>query len=150
MQRWEIIERYVLLLVAAGLLGGAGWLFIVRTNPARATGGGALLLCAYWAVWQALYEDRLGSSEPPSRGERVMMALWLWGRRLVLGSISGLLALGTWLVAQRAHVLVDFGLVALFGFLSFVAGWVALFGGGRNRSMSDDRSVQAGRMRRYK
>ena len=94
MERWEIIERYILLVVAASLLAGAGWLFFVRTNPERATGGGALLLCAYWAVWQALYEDKLGSSEPPSRGERLMMAMWIWGRRLVLGSISGLLALG--------------------------------------------------------
>jgi hypothetical protein len=150
MHRWEIIEKYVLLLVAAGLLGWAGWLLFVRTSPERATGGGALLLCAYWALWQALYEDKQGSSVPPSLGERVMMGLWLWGRRLVMGSISALFALGTWHAAQRANVLADYWLVALLGFLSFIAGWVAVFGGGRGTSMSDDRSVHAQRMTRYK
>jgi hypothetical protein len=150
MQRWEIIEKYVLLFVAAGLLGWAGWLFFVKTSLESATGGGVLLLCAYWALWQALYEDKLGSSVTPSRGEKVMFGLWLWGRRLVLGSISALFALGTWHAAQSANVLADFGLVALFGFLSFVAGWVAVFGGGRSKSMSDDGSVHAERMRRYK
>ncbi|WP_440110929.1 hypothetical protein [Acidovorax sp. BL-A-41-H1] len=150
MHRWEIIERYVLLLIAAGLLGWAGWLFFVKTSPERATGGGALLLCAYWALWQAMYEDTLGSSVPPSLGERVMMGLWLWGRRLVLGSISALFALGAWHVAQSADVLADFGLIALFAVLSFGAGWVAVFGGGRSQSMTDDGSVHAERMRRYK
>lgn len=136
--------------MAAGLLGWAGWLFFVKTSPERVAGGGALLLCAYWALWQALYEDKLGTSVPPSRGERVMAALWLWGRRLVLGSISALFALGAWHAAQSVGVLADLGLVALFGLLSFVAGWVAVFGGGRSKSMSDDYTVHAERMRRYK
>lgn len=132
------------------MLGWAGWLFVVRTSPERAVGGGFLLLCAYWALWQALYEDKLGSPVPPSRSERVMMALWLWGRRLVLGSISALLALGTWHFAQTAKAPADFAFAALIGFLSFGAGWVAVFGAGREKSASDDVAVHAERMRRYK
>jgi hypothetical protein len=150
MERWELIERYVLLVVAASLLGWSGWLFFVRTSPERIVGGGALLLLAFWALWQALYEDRLGSSVPPTLGERVMVSLWLWGRRLMLGSISVLLALGTLQSAQNAKVLGDFGLVMLLGFLSFIAGWVAVFGAGKSKSMSDDRSIHSERMRRYK
>lgn len=150
MDRWEIIERNALFLVATGLLGWSGWLFLVRASPERATGGGALLLCAFWALWQALHEDKLGSSEPSSSGERVMMSFWLWGRRLMLGSISALFALCAWHSARNAKVLGDFGLVALFGFLSFFAGRVAVFGAGRSKSMADDHSVHAARMRRYK
>jgi hypothetical protein len=151
MDHWEKIERYILLVAAAGLLSWSGWLLFVRASPERIVGGGALLLCAFWALWQALYEDRLGSSAPPTFGERVMASFWLWGRRLILGSISVLLAFGTVHSAQNAMVFGDFWLVVLIGgSLSFFAGWVAVFGAGKSTSMSDDRNIHSERVRRYK
>ena len=150
MERWEIIERNVLFVVAAGLLGWSAWLFFFKTNPEKIVGGAFLLLCAYWALWQALYEDKLGSAELPSRGERLMVAVWLWGRRFLLGGISVVMGLGAWYFGQSAQVPGDFGVISLFGFLSLMAGWVAVFGAGRSKSMGDDRSVHKERMRRYK
>lgn len=150
MERWEIIERYVLLGVGAALLAVAGWLGFFRTGPERLVALVLLAPCVYWVFWQALYEDKIGTDEPPSRGERFMHALWVWSRRLLLGGISGLLAFGAFAILGRGGGYSDWGVVAIFGLLSFMAAWVAVFGGGRHASTSDDRRVHHERMGRYK
>ena len=149
MERWEIIERYILLAVGMVLLVLAGWLVFVRSGVERFVFISLLMPCVYWVFWQALYEDKLGTDEPPSAGERFMYAIWLWSRRLVLIGISSLLAFAAVVVIQKGSSLRDYGVVALLFFLSFMAGWVAVFGSGRQKSMSDDRVVHRERRKRY-
>jgi hypothetical protein len=149
MERWEIIERYILLAVGAVLLVLVGWLAFGCSGIERFLFIALLMPCVYWVFWQALYEDKLQPDEPPSAGERFMYAIWLWSRRLVLTGISALLAFAAVVVIQKGSSLHDYGVVALLLFLSFMAGWVAVFGSGRQKSMSDDRAVHRERRKRY-
>lgn len=150
MERWEIIERNVLLVVGVALLGWIGWLLLYRPSAAGIAGGMALLLCAYWVFWQALYEDKQGSIERPSRDERVMFGIWIWARRLVLGCISGLFAYGALMAVQQAYTVHDFVIILLLLFLSFMAGWVAIFGAGKSMSMADDQLIHKERAMRHR
>lgn len=145
-ERWEELERYVLLAVGLCLLACAIWLLVFSGNPARLAFLVLLLPCLFWVVWQALYEDKLGTAEPVSVGERFMHGTYLWVRRIVLGATSILFGFLTWYAAQQGAVL-----SALFcAALTFVAGRVAMYGGGVHKSMSDDVAVDRQRTDRYK
>lgn len=149
-ERWEIIERVVLLVATACFVTPAAWLFLVRPDPGRVFVGYMFLIYAFWIVWQTFYEDKLGTSAPVTRGERVMAAIWILHRTLAVGAVA-LVALAVAfleLTSQRANSNV-LGFIALV-FLAIAAGWVAIFGAGRSKSISDDRSVQRERVRRYK
>ncbi|MFN7856224.1 MAG: hypothetical protein ACK5OA_06535 [Acidovorax sp.] len=146
MERWEIIERYTLLAVGMVLLLLDAWLLFSSGGHTKAVALVFLVPFTFWVFWQSLYEDNLDTSDPPTRGERVMFSLWVWARRLVLGSASALFAFGTW-HALRGQELLVAGSSAVF---AVMAGWVAIYGGGKSRSMSDDRRVHRQRMKRYK
>jgi len=146
MERWGKIERYTLLAVGVALLSLDAWLFFSNGGPTRAVSLLFLVPFTFWVFWQALYEDNLGTNKPPTRGERIMFALWVWARRLVLGSISALCAFGTWHALQGQ----EFRVAMPLAFFAVMAGWVAVYGGGKSRSMSDDRRVHRQRMKRYK
>lgn len=149
-ERWEVIERIVLLAATVFFLGSAAWLFFVRPDPGRVFMGYLLSIFAFWTAWQMLYEDKLGTSTPVTLGERVMAAIWILHRALAVGVV----ALVTLVAAFREFTSVEpdrnfLSLAALIGLaLGFV--WVAIFGAGRLKSMSDDRSVHNERVRRYK
>lgn len=143
MERWEIIERRVLLAVGCCMLLGIAWLLLTATVE-RLVAAGGLTLCTYWVFWQALYEDRLESDAPVTRGELILFRVWVWCRRLVLGTVA---AMFFFFAGQLAQTDV---LPAIFvASLGFMAAWVGWFGGGREKSLSDDRRVHRERKRRY-
>ena len=149
MERWEYIERYVLLCLVAVLLSTSAWFFFTRE------GIGLLLAIvplpfAFWAFWQAFYEDRVTQRAPPTSGERFAASAWLWFRRITVGGVGAVLAYAAFAFAQRAVSAGEVATIAALALLSAVAFWVALFGGGRQRSMSDDLSVHVERKARYK
>lgn len=146
MERWEVIERRVMVVAGVALLGVCAWLAFVRTGPERFAWLALLLPCTYWVFWQAYFEDKLVSGAPVSKGERAMWASWLWSRRVALGAVAVLFAVG----AFRLLVSEAFVPAAVLLFLAIAACWVAAYGGGRQQSVSDDRRVHQERMKRYK
>lgn len=150
MERWQLIERYVLLVVGVLLLGVVGWLAFFRSGVGRLAALALLAPCTFWVFWQALYEDKLGSAEPPSTGERVMYGMWVWARRIFLGAIAISFAVPSVATMTWATTLHHDGLAALLAFLSWIVGWVAMFGSGKQKSMLDDRAVHRERTQRYK
>ena len=56
MERWEGVERAVLLAVGVALLGLCGWLAFVQMGPERFVGLALLAPCVYWVFWQALHK----------------------------------------------------------------------------------------------
>jgi hypothetical protein len=146
MERWELIERRVMLVAGFALLGVCAWLAFVRAGPERFVWLALLLPCTFWVFWQACFEDKLASGAPISTGERLMWASWLWSRRVALGAIAALFVVG----AFRLFVSEAFGPAAVALFLAIAACWVAAYGGGRQQSVADDRGVHQERMKRYK
>ena len=144
MEKWEVIERRVLLVLGCCLLVAIGWLVSTAT-AGRLVAAGFLTLCAYWAFWQALYEDRLGSNAPVTRGELSLYRVWTWGRRLILSAIAGVFL---YMAFQFAHV--NVGIAILVTCLGLMSAWVGWFGGGRLKSLADDRRVYNERKERYK
>lgn len=144
MERWKIIERRVLLAAGVIMLLGVAWLLLTATVE-RVVGAGGLALCAYWAFWQALYEDRVGSDAPVTRGELILYRVWVWGRRLLLGAVAAVFFLFAGKLAQ-----VDVVAAILVACLGLLAVWVGWFGGGRVQSLLDDRRVHGERKRRYR
>ena len=146
LERWERVERVVLLSFAALLIGGP----IVRFS----LGGGGfmqffLLPFGIWCIWQALYEDRLDDQTPTTLPERILAFAWLWTRRLVIGGV-GVFFLASGFLAWRSSAQgISLGIVAVL-FLGAFALWVAFYGAGRARSISDDRAIHARRKARYK
>ena len=146
LERWERVERVVLLSFAVLLIAGP----IVRLS----LGGGnftQLLLLPFgiWCIWQALYEDRLDNQTQTTFLERLLAFAWLWTRRLVVGGV-GVLFLAAGFLAWRSSAQgISLGIVAVL-FLGVFALWVAFYGAGRARSMSDDREIHAKRKARYK
>ena len=149
MERWEHIERYVLLCLVAGLLGASAWFLFTREGVGRLLAIVPLPF-AFWAFWQAFYEDRVTQRAPPTAGERFAAAAWLWFRRVTVGCVGAVFAYAAFVFAQHAVSAGDVATVAAVALLSAVAFWVALFGAGRQRSMSDDLSVHLERKARYK
>lgn len=149
-ERWEIIERVVLLAATTFFVGSAAWLFLVRPDPGRVFMGYLLSIFAFWTAWQMLYEDKLGTSAPVTRGERVMASIWILHRALAVGVV----ALVTLVAAFREFTSEgpDSNFLSLAALIVLALGfaWVAIFGAGRSKSMSDDRSVHNERVRRYK
>lgn len=92
----------------------------------------------------------LASSDPPTWGERSLFGIWVWGRCLVLCTLSAGLAYVTWDATMKARTFSDMGVAFVVGLLAFLAGWVGWFGGGRSRSLADDRRIHAARRRRYR
>ena len=142
LERWERIERF-LLVVAAALLIGAP---VVRF--ALGYGGFAQLLLApfgLWCLWQACYEDRLDENTPPSTMERLLAFSWLWTRRLVVGLVGvAFLSIGIYGIPGDVWAI----LTSLF--LGVFALWVAFYGGGRRAYGVDVRKVYLKRKARYK
>ena len=145
MERWELIERSVLLTVGTGLLLLAGWLLFFRNGLETVAWLVLLAPCIFWVFWQALFEDRLDSQGSPNQGERTMFWLWICVRGFILGGASLLLAFAAWFAWQENRL----GMLTLCAVLAFVSGWVAAFGGGKFTSMSDDRRIHGQRMKRY-
>jgi hypothetical protein len=79
-----------------------------------------------------------------------MHAAWVWVRRVFLCGISAAFAVAAVLTLRWASDLHHYGMAALAFFLSFVAGWVAIFGSGRQKSMFDDLAVHRARTERCK
>jgi hypothetical protein len=145
MERWEVIERHILVVIGVALLGFCVWLMFARTGSERFAWLALLAPCTYWVFWQALFEDKLKSGPPPSTAERAVWAAWIWSRRVALGAIAALFGAGAFrLLASNA-----IAPAAVLLFLAIVAGWVAAYGGGRHKSMSDDRQVHQKRLKRY-
>lgn len=128
MQRWEIIERYVLLAVGTALLALDGRLLFLDTGPGRFAWLALLAPCTFWVFWQALYEDRLGTAQPVTRGERAMWRLWTWARRVALGTAAAVLATWGWQLAKAAVSPQGIGMAAALGLIACVAAWVAPMG----------------------
>ena len=149
-ERWEIIERLVLLAATICFVGSAAWLFFVGPDPVRVFSGYMLSILAFWTVWQMLYEDRLGTSEPVTWGERVMAAIWMVHRALAVGVVGLVTLVVAILELTSIRAGSDLWFFGALFFLAVGAGWVAIFGAGRSKSISDDRSVHNERVRRYK
>ncbi|MNV92376.1 hypothetical protein D3C71_1869670 [compost metagenome] len=116
----------------------------------RVFSGYLLSIFVFWTAWQMLYEDKLGTSAPVTRGERVMASIWILHRALAVGVV----ALVTLVAAFREFTSAgpDSNFLSLAALIVLALGfaWVAIFGAGRSKSMSDDRSVHNERVRRYK
>ena len=148
MERWEVIERRVLIGVAVALLGASAWLLFSRVGVERLLAAVPLPF-AFWALWQAFFEDRLLDDVAPSRAERIFAATWRCSRLLLIGGIAALFASLAVRAALGATSFHDFLIVCVFAFLAFMAGSTALFGGGIARSMVDDLEVHRQRKARY-
>lgn len=145
MERWEIIERRVLVAVGIALVAFGAWA-VVRMQMGIVVAV-LLLPVIFWVFWQASHEDKLGTVAPISAAERMMYGAYLWARRLLLGGIA--LAFGTASVWSLVKGM-DFAMALPAAVLSGMAGWVALFGAGRDKSMSDDLAVHRARRKRYR
>lgn len=146
LERWERIERYLLVVAAALLIGAPIVRFVL--------GYGGLvqfLLTPFglWCIWQAFYEDRLDDNTPPSKMEQLFAFSWLWARRLVVGGVGVVfLALG---IDGILHPLPGdaWGILAAF-LIGIFALWVAFYGGGRRAYGVDIVEVFRRRKERYK
>jgi hypothetical protein len=145
MERWEKIERVILVTLGVALLALFTWLFVTRGAFAI-----VILPFAFWLFWQAFFEDRLETNNPPTSIEKLAACSWLLFRRAVL-ALVGLCfsAMAFWILSHHQNPAELFGAAAL-AFLAFMAFWVSLFGGGRERSMSDDIPIHRRRKERYK
>jgi|APAga8741243762_1050094.scaffolds.fasta_scaffold00765_5 hypothetical protein len=144
---WKIIERWALRIAGVAFLGTSLWLFLThRSEPARIAGGILLLPCGFWAFWQLLHEDKLGTNARVSGAERAMYRGWIWTRRVVLGAVALVVASGAIVILAMGGPLSAVVSMAAFSALS---GWVAVYGGGRIQSFDDDRQTHRERARRY-
>lgn len=128
MERWEVMERSVLIAVGIVLVSLSAWLVM---DGERAFFAILLAPIIFWVFWQAFFEDKLGSNEPVSRAERLMHGTFFWARRLVIGGIALVLAAMAFKLARDGM-----GLTAILlpAGLSLFAGWVpSLALEGRNR-----------------
>lgn len=146
-ERWEVIERWIFVTLGIGMACAALWLLIAhRGQPGRIASGILLIPCTFWVFWQLFHEDKLGTDARVGGSERVLYQGWLWGRRLVLGAVALICALGAIAIAILGGPL---GAAAALAVFAAIAGWVAAFGGGRVQSFDDDIAVHRERARRY-
>jgi hypothetical protein len=143
MEQWEVVERCVLLTVCAGLAAFGVWWGVERDVWGVLI---ALTPVISWILWQTFFEDRLGTSEPVSGSERLAYLAILWTRRIVLGGLALLLSVA----AAMSLADDDFLLSIVLAFFALFVTWVAWFGAGRSRSITDDVSVHRERQRRYR
>jgi len=149
MERWEIIERWALVLVAAGILLAIGWSAWTGDGPSRWFGL-LFLPLTFWALWQAFFEDSSNVPGEPKLPERAMAGTWLVFRRVVAWGTALLFALIALTTAMEAKSSSDWFEVALFCALAVFLVSIGLFGAGRRSSMADDRAMHAKRKRRYR
>lgn len=144
MERWEVVERRVLIAVGIALTSLSAWLVM---DGERAFFAMLLAPITFWVFWQAFFEDKSNSHEPVSGAERLMHGTFLWARRLVIGGIALVLAAMAFKLARDGM-----GLTAIIlpAGLSVFAGWVSIFGAGRAKSMSDDLKNHRERQKRYR
>lgn len=88
MERWEIVERKVLVVVGIALIALAVWL---TTDTESVLFTVLLAPVIFWVFWQAFFEDKRDSTKPVSGAERLLYGTYLWVRRLVLGGCALLL-----------------------------------------------------------
>ena len=148
MERWEQIERYVLVIFAVAMAGWSAW-FLITERGLRQMLALPPLPFAFWALWQAFYEDKLESEQPPTASERAMALLWVVVRRLVLGSVGLCFAVAA--IATVGTISSADGILAWLLCLALAcsAFWVAWFGAGREKSATDDVTIYRARRRRY-
>lgn len=144
MERWEVIERRVLIAVGIVLVSLSAWLVM---DGERAFFAILLAPIIFWVFWQAFFEDKFDSNEPVSGAERLVHGTFLWARRLVIGGIALVLAAMAFKLARDGMGLTTILLPAV---LSLLAGWVSIFGAGRSKSMSDDLQIHRERQKRYR
>ena len=144
MERWEVMERRVLIAVGIVLISLSAWLVM---DGERAFFAILLAPIIFWVFWQALFEDKSNSNEPVSGAERLMHGAFLWTRRLVIGGIALVLAAMAFKLARDGMGLTS---ILLPAGLSVFAGWVSIFGAGRAKLMSDDLQVLRERQKRYR
>ena len=144
MERWEIVERRVLVVVGIALIALAVWL---ATDTESVLFAVLLAPIIFWVFWQAFFEDKRGSSESVSGAERLLYGTYLWVRRVVLGGCA-LLLLVLAIVAFKTSQ--DLMAILLIAGLSMFVGWVAIFGAGDEKSMSDDLRTHRERRKRYR
>jgi len=149
MERWEIIERWVLVVVAAGTLLAIGWCAWTGDGPSRWFGL-LFLPLAFWALWQAFFEDSANRAVEPNLPERAMAGSWLVFRRVIAWGMAPLFALIALTSAVEATSSSDWFAVVLFSALTVFLIWIGLFGAGARSSMADDRAMHAKRKRRYR
>ncbi|XDF34182.1 hypothetical protein RBH89_18490 [Paracidovorax avenae] len=142
MERWEIMERRILVAAGIALMALAVWLVV---DGERAFFAILLAPIVFWLFWQAFFEDKLGSDEPASCAERLLYGTLIWARRLVIGGIA--LALSSVAVMLAVDGMTIAALVPAG--LSLFAGWTAIFGAGKEASMVDDRQRHRERRKRY-
>jgi hypothetical protein len=144
MERWEIVERRILVAVGLALIALSAWLVM---DGERAFFVVLLAPIIFWVFWQAFFEDKLGSTEPVSAAERHMYGTYLWVRRLVTGGIALLLLV---LAIAAFKMALDLTAILLLAGLSLFVGWVAIFGAGRAKSMVYDLRIHRERRERYR
>jgi len=144
MERWEIVERRILVAVGIALIALAVWL---ATDTESVLFTVLLAPVIFWVFWQAFFEDKRDSTKPVSGAERLLYGTYLWVRRLVLGGCA-LLLLGLAIVAFKMSQ--DLTTTLLIVGLSMFVGWVAIFGAGDEKSASDDLRIHHERRKRYR
>lgn len=145
-ERWEVVERCVLLAVGTALVALAVWFAAHGAGAEVALGLMFIAPIAFWVAWQMLYEDKRESPEPPSKGERVMHATGLWTRRIAFGAMAGLFAFG----CAAALLWDEEAGAAMAGLSLFILlGWAAFHGAGRHRSLKQALRVRRQRDERY-
>lgn len=143
MDRWEMIERRVLVAVGIVLVAFTGWLIFESEQPGFFVFMPPVI---FWIFWQAFFEDRLQEGRPVTIAERVLYVAYLWARRVLLGCVAFALALCAIFAFQQAQFLVALCLSAAAAGIT----WVALFGAGRSDSAVDDLPVFRERRDRYR
>ncbi len=144
MERWEVVERRVLAVVGIALIALDVWL---ATDTESVLFAVLLVPIIFWIFWQAFFEGKRGSTEPVSGAERMLYGTYLWVRRLVLGGCA-LLLLVLAIVAFKMSQ--DLTTTLLIAGLSVFVGWVAIFGAGEEKSISDDLRIHRERRKRYR
>ena len=129
MERWEVMERRVLIAVGIVLISLSAWLVM---DGERAFFAILLAPIIFWVFWQAFFEDKSNSNEPVSGAERLLHGTFLWTRRLVIGGIALVLAAMAFKLARDGMGLTAILLPAGLSFLQ--AGFLSLALEGRNRS----------------
>ena len=145
-KRWETLDRSAGLALAVLLCCASAWLV---ASGRSIIGAAALLPIAFVFVWEALFEDRVIRGSRVTRVERFMASTWLWFRRLALGSVAVVWFAFFWWIADRATSWQGYVAASFMLLLAVMALWVAILGGGRHKSASDDLRVHQERKARY-
>jgi hypothetical protein len=147
-KRWETLDRWAGLSFAVLLFCASAWLF-ASGSIMSIVGASALLPIAFVFVWEALFEDRVIRGSRVTRIERLMAGTWLWFRRLALGSVAAIWLLVAALIAVEATSWKGYLGAGFMLLLAVMALWVAVLGGGRHDSWSDDLQIHQERKARY-